>query len=110
MAPFVLRRLKSEVLGSLPPKTEETLRIALPASQKALYAATVRRIAAQARARHGVELRAVEEALVERVRPRGRAPVHVLEAAEEGAQVRAGDVRQARSDLPVGWPQRNLEC
>ena len=44
MAPFVLRRLKSEVLGSLPPKTEETLRIALPASQKALYAATVRRI------------------------------------------------------------------
>ena len=62
MAPFVLRRLKSEVLGSLPPKTEETLRIALPASQKALYAATVRRIAAQARARHGAEMEKLGEA------------------------------------------------
>ena len=35
--PFILRRLKSEVLHELPPRTEITLRIELEAEEKALY-------------------------------------------------------------------------
>jgi len=37
--PFILRRLKSEVLTELPPRTEITLRVAMSEEEKALYEA-----------------------------------------------------------------------
>ncbi|KAG4070909.1 hypothetical protein HA402_011135 [Bradysia odoriphaga] len=37
MKPFVLRRLKADVLGSLPPKTDHTIKVPLSASQKEKY-------------------------------------------------------------------------
>ncbi|HIO93577.1 MAG TPA: DEAD/DEAH box helicase [Leucothrix mucor] len=39
IAPFILRRLKSDVLTELPPRTEITLKVALSAEEKALYEA-----------------------------------------------------------------------
>jgi SWI/SNF-related matrix-associated actin-dependent regulator 1 of chromatin subfamily A len=45
MRPFVLRRLKADVLLELPPKTEEVARVPMPAQQRAVYDETVKRIA-----------------------------------------------------------------
>lgn len=39
--PFILRRLKTDVLGDLPPKREVVLRIPMTAHQQALYSNTV---------------------------------------------------------------------
>ena len=49
MRPFVLRRLKQEVLSALPPKTEEVAVVRMPPAQGAAYSETVARIAAQQR-------------------------------------------------------------
>ena len=49
MRPFVLRRLKQEVLSALPPKTEEVAAVRMPPAQGAAYSETVARIAAQQR-------------------------------------------------------------
>jgi superfamily II DNA or RNA helicase len=43
--PFILRRLKSEVLHELPPRTEITLRIEMEAEEKALYESLRRKAA-----------------------------------------------------------------
>ena len=51
MAPFVLRRLKTVVMHGLLPKTEEDMLVKMTAEQQALYVATVKRIADQARER-----------------------------------------------------------
>jgi SWI/SNF-related matrix-associated actin-dependent regulator 1 of chromatin subfamily A len=45
MRPFVLRRLKADVLLELPPKTEEVARVPMPAGQRAIYDETLTRIA-----------------------------------------------------------------
>jgi hypothetical protein len=42
LRPFILRRLKSEVLSELPPRTEITLRLELSAGEQALYEAARR--------------------------------------------------------------------
>mmetsp|Transcript_11755 Transcript_11755/g.32324 ORF Transcript_11755/g.32324 Transcript_11755/m.32324 type:complete len:793 (-) Transcript_11755:13-2391(-) len=44
MRPFVLRRLKADVLLELPPKTEEVARVQMPPEQRAEYDATMARI------------------------------------------------------------------
>ncbi|MBW1635366.1 MAG: ATP-dependent helicase [Deltaproteobacteria bacterium] len=41
--PFILRRLKSDVLSELPPRTEVTLRVVMSAEEQALYEAQRRR-------------------------------------------------------------------
>lgn len=45
--PFILRRLKSDVLSELPPRTEVTLRVAMSAEEQALY---------EAQRRHALDL------------------------------------------------------
>ena len=51
MAPFVLRRLKTVVMKDMLPKTEEDMLVPMTVEQQALYVATVKRIADQARER-----------------------------------------------------------
>jgi len=51
MGPFVLRRLKTEVLGALPPKTEEISLVSMLPEQHKVYQATLQRIARQAQER-----------------------------------------------------------
>ncbi len=41
IAPFVLRRIKSEVLSELPPKTETTIRASMEGDQRKLYVANL---------------------------------------------------------------------
>lgn len=47
MRPFVLRRLKSEVLGDLPPKTDEVKRCALTEKQRNMYDKLVAQFSAE---------------------------------------------------------------
>ena len=56
--PFILRRMKADVLRELPAKTESVLRVSMEPAQKKLYLATL----AQARQDLGEKLRGVEEA------------------------------------------------
>ncbi len=41
LQPHLLRRLKRDVLGALPPKKEQIVRVELAAPQRALYKATL---------------------------------------------------------------------
>ena len=56
--PFLLRRMKADVLRELPPKTESVLRVSMEPAQKRLYLATL----AQARADLREKMQGVEEA------------------------------------------------
>ena len=47
IGPFVLRRLKSQVLEALPPKTEEVTTVAMTPAQSTIYKEAIARIAAQ---------------------------------------------------------------
>ena len=51
LAPFVLRRVKSDVLKELQPKLEEELSLPMPAAQRASYRAILAQAKAQAKAR-----------------------------------------------------------
>ena len=51
LAPFVLRRVKSDVLKELQPKLEEELSLPMPAAQRATYRAILAQAKAQAKAR-----------------------------------------------------------
>mmetsp|Transcript_24426 Transcript_24426/g.58814 ORF Transcript_24426/g.58814 Transcript_24426/m.58814 type:complete len:1025 (+) Transcript_24426:139-3213(+) len=51
MGPFVLRRLKKDVLQNLPAKTEVVEYVKMPGAQKLVYAQTLQRVAEQARER-----------------------------------------------------------
>ena len=51
IGPFVLRRLKSQVLDALPPKSEEVASVALTPTQRTVYETVIARIAAQHKAR-----------------------------------------------------------
>lgn len=48
MKPFVLRRLKNDVLKSLPPKTEDIIRLNLEGSQKEKYTELVQSYSTEA--------------------------------------------------------------
>ncbi len=53
LAPFCLRRLKSEVAKQLPPKTREDVRLELPSGQRQAYDAALRAFAAKINAKGG---------------------------------------------------------
>lgn len=83
MRPFVLRRLKADVLFSqLPPKTEEVARVPMPAQQRMVYEETLKRIACENKTR--LELWAQRKQVDE---PAGR---HVGELAEPGGKRESG--------------------
>ena len=58
LGPFVLRRLKSEVLQQLVPKTQHTEAIAQTESQRTLYGAAVAAVRSEVRAKAAAKARA----------------------------------------------------
>ena len=51
MGPFILRRLKRDVLQDLPKKTETVRLVKMPQQQKAVYQSTIQLLAEQAKAK-----------------------------------------------------------